>query len=48
MLSINGFAPGAVEAVRRKATRLLLMDGPDLAVVLEGGLQLDELCERLI
>lgn len=45
-LSINGFSKAAVELVNRSGSRLLLMDGSDLMVVLEGALRMDEVLLR--
>lgn len=46
MVSINGFTTAAVDVLRRNGSRLLLLDGPDLSVILEGGLRLDEVLLR--
>jgi hypothetical protein len=45
-VSIDGFTPGAVEALTGSGTRLLLMDGADLMAVLDGRIGLDELLLR--
>jgi hypothetical protein len=43
-VAINGFQPEAVDALKRgRQPNMLLMDGTDLAAVLEGAIPLDEL-----
>lgn len=46
MLSMSGFTRGAIEVLRGKGTRLLLMDGGDLMAVLDGRVDLRELLLR--
>lgn len=46
LLSMSGFTSGAIEVLRGKGTRLLLMDGGDLMTVLDGRIDLPELLLR--
>jgi len=46
MLSINGFSADGVTAHSRGKLRVILMDGQDLLVVLEGKMELTELLKK--
>ena len=45
-ISLNGFSDDGVKAVQRSRPNLILMDGRDLASVIEGCIDLRELIER--
>jgi len=48
-ISINGFSPGAVQAITSgKQPTFVMMDGADLYRVLEGHVELDELLRRKV